>query len=477
MCGIAGYYCWGNARPEVNAIKGLLHAAQSRGTDAAGVAYQRDVNGEDKIVVLKSPGKAEDFIRTLGDERWAEIAASPRALLHARAKTKGDAKDNVNNHPVHGLDWVVVHNGHVNNDDDLFAYAKQESGIKRFAEVDTAAIPLVLSQGKDNYLDSLGYMASLGGNITAAVWSGKWIDKIALVRLGSNDLYLIHDREKNILYWTSTLLATHSLPAYYIGKKLKMVTLGQLNDDRVLTLDPSGTDATGLLEIKRQSFFMSKAQITAIMKDETTPPPVSRATGSLTQTRKKGSISGDGGRETPARKHKWSRDSLPKRFSNKPDPMWTSVPLMYEAYHAKTILSPFEADPKKIDVVLPTAYGNWYFTRVPGEKSVDRKFRPHKRIKSWYRGVYANEQLAILLDGLPMAAVDSVPAPLFDRVLPLETFLFQDTNVFQNGVTEHMSRPGFMCPWCGIIGDSKTWASTDYRCWLCRVKSTIPGGN
>lgn len=436
-------------------------AAQSRGRDAAGVAF---LSGE-TIHTLKSPGTAEDLVKAVDEGKWAEIAASPRGMLHARAKTKGEAKNNANNHPVAGFEWVVVHNGHVNNDDDVYAYYKAE----RFAEVDTSAIPLVLSQGGDDYLASLGHVATLGGNITTSVWSPKWIDRIALIRLGTNDLYLIQDRERDILYWTSTLLGTQYIPAFKLGSRFNMYTVGQLNDDRVLLLNPEGRDATRLMEIKRQAFSMPRVWTAG--GNTTTPNP----------TRAQPTASTAGATDAAAlkaglkknRTFKWGRPPLATVFNSKPWPARDSVPDSFEAYWNTTVMSRFNNNGALLETTVPTGYGNWYWMRMPDTKQIVKEFRPHKRVKEWFRRTFRGDELETLLN-LPAESTRKISeayGTVFDRRLPMESFFFQDWEG-----EAHTSHPGYMCPWCGCLGLQTTWAGANFRCWLCRIESRPEGG-
>jgi predicted glutamine amidotransferase len=59
---------------------------------------------------------------------------------HNRLSTKGDAKDNKNNHPFETKNWIVVHNGVLYNDDEI----KKLYKFRYNEKVDSAIIPALL---------------------------------------------------------------------------------------------------------------------------------------------------------------------------------------------------------------------------------------------------------------------------------------------------------------------------------------------
>jgi len=101
MCGIGGFIKEGNVEDEFlkNLIRGLALQLQSRGQDATGV-YTSIGQG----IVHKAPGPASGF------RNWPEQYGQV-TLVHARAATHGTPRNNHNNHPIIGLEKVLIHNG------------------------------------------------------------------------------------------------------------------------------------------------------------------------------------------------------------------------------------------------------------------------------------------------------------------------------------------------------------------------------
>lgn len=141
MCGLAAVLLYPQQRSAEDwwAIKEVftqnLRFNEARGDAATGVVIiQRD----GKALVHKLPLAASAFIKT--DEYvdlLAEVNAETTLLLgHTRHPTKGDTINNGNNHPLRAGSVFGVHNGHINNDDDLFA----SCGCPRQAEVDSEII-------------------------------------------------------------------------------------------------------------------------------------------------------------------------------------------------------------------------------------------------------------------------------------------------------------------------------------------------
>ena len=134
MCGIAGFCL--NKDEHINAREvsmALLNQIVSRGEDATGAAWVQ-MNSETnkaQIAVSKAPIPAQYFDPYLRDMP----TESKRVILHTRWATKGSPSNNLNNHPIVSGKIVGVHNGHLANDDSIFAHMRAE----RKAQVDSEA--------------------------------------------------------------------------------------------------------------------------------------------------------------------------------------------------------------------------------------------------------------------------------------------------------------------------------------------------
>jgi glucosamine--fructose-6-phosphate aminotransferase (isomerizing) len=113
MCGIAGFSLAPGHDLDTTAIaRTLLAGIAERGRDATGWA-SRSPGGP--ILVEKASQRLAELIHGI---RLAPAATE--AILHVREYTKGIPALNDNNHPVRWGRVVGVHNGHLDNDDELF---------------------------------------------------------------------------------------------------------------------------------------------------------------------------------------------------------------------------------------------------------------------------------------------------------------------------------------------------------------------
>jgi len=112
MCGIAGYSLSPDSSVERTlAAQALLAGIAERGADAVGYAY-RDRQGT--VSVTKLRGGASGLLDELELPRTAF-----QALIHTRDHTKGHPDVEANNHPIRHGSVIGVHNGVIENDDEL----------------------------------------------------------------------------------------------------------------------------------------------------------------------------------------------------------------------------------------------------------------------------------------------------------------------------------------------------------------------
>ena len=141
MCGIAAILLHPQERTadQWQAIKDIftqnLIFNEERGRAATGIAVV-DINGQ--VMLYKKAMAASKFVHTLEyREVLSKIGSQTTLILgHTRFPTKGDPSQNENNHPVQAGPVFGVHNGHIENDDELFAIC----GCERTADVDSEII-------------------------------------------------------------------------------------------------------------------------------------------------------------------------------------------------------------------------------------------------------------------------------------------------------------------------------------------------
>jgi glucosamine 6-phosphate synthetase-like amidotransferase/phosphosugar isomerase protein len=189
MCGIMGYYSFGNTMPDKEKITDMFSLLETRGRDASGFAFIKNGN----LFVYKAPIKTTDMIKT---DEWKNLALPKSMILHARLKTEGSEKNNANNHPIYSkAGLALVHNGIVYNHKEIFG--KKE----RDAEVDSEAILSILSlKGKGDKIKRLFERAE--GSFAVAAINKAEPDKLTLIKK-DNPIELYFDSENDILYFCS----------------------------------------------------------------------------------------------------------------------------------------------------------------------------------------------------------------------------------------------------------------------------------
>lgn len=141
MCGIAAILLHQQERnaEQWQAIKNAftqnLIFNEERGNAATGMAIL-DIKGG--VELYKSALAATDYVGTPEYKKMLTHIGKQTTLIlgHTRQPTKGTPSDNDNNHPLQTGPVFGVHNGHIENDDELFT----KFGYVRTAKVDSEII-------------------------------------------------------------------------------------------------------------------------------------------------------------------------------------------------------------------------------------------------------------------------------------------------------------------------------------------------
>ena len=154
-------------------------AIESRGKDATGFAW---VDGQDHSWYWKAPKRAYSTVQNAKLDRNLKSA-----IGHTRFATQGKKEDNRNNHPVVDEGIMLVHNGVIDNDWDL--YELMEPGFIPLAEVDSQVIATMLAHpdlfGVEHPAELLEL---LEGNAAVAWLSTPNPDELHLARLGGRPM-------------------------------------------------------------------------------------------------------------------------------------------------------------------------------------------------------------------------------------------------------------------------------------------------
>lgn len=424
MCGLAGIFRVDESVPSLGSdvLRAMFKENQYRGRDATGVAFLDDTR---RMFIQKAAMPAEDFVKD-PDVNLDKIAASPLILMHVRQATKGPKKDNENNHPIVGLDWVVTHNGMVSNDDDLW----EHYGGERFAAVDSSAINLALHK------EGLKGLGRLGGSVTFAAYSKHRPGHLYLGRLGHNDLFIFQPKP-GVVAWSSDIDVMKVLGSGKLGK-LPMVTVGQLPDCALLDISAEGIKS---YSISRSPLLLPKPvrPITPVahpmLPAHYQEQHEKRAKSTTTIT----SIPRGGG-------------SAARFLGKLPQPQYSGV----------TIPSPDldefmkKINPNKRGIgqrSLRTLFGTWQFWLSEGV--VTSTFKPNKDV--------ARFQKAEFLDWWNLKPEQQDAAECIACLAAELEF-----------IPVKGQSSCWACPWCGVTDGSHNWLQNDGICAFCSISSLNP---
>lgn len=190
MCGIMGYYAFGDILPDKGKISKMFELLETRGRNASGFAFIQ----EEQLHVHKDAITSSEMIRT---EAWNKLILPKIMIFHTRAATKGTVKNNCNNHPIFNkYGMAIVHNGIIHNDNEIFG----KKG-KRDGEVDSEAILSLLSScNKGDKIKML--FDKLDGSFAVAFIDRNFPDKLTLIKK-DNPICMYYNRNDDILYFCS----------------------------------------------------------------------------------------------------------------------------------------------------------------------------------------------------------------------------------------------------------------------------------
>ena len=195
MCCLFGFIDYAGSlsvKQKCRLIRELSIAAEARGTDATGIAY----NTSHGLQIYKRPLAAHRLHLLIPAEAHV-------VLGHTRMATQGSAKKNFNNHPffghVKGESFALTHNGTIWNDLEL----RRTKHLPRTkVQTDSYIAAQLLEQQKALNLSSLKCMAEqVEGSFSFSVLSEQ--DELWLVK-GDNPLTIVHYPAAGVYVYAST---------------------------------------------------------------------------------------------------------------------------------------------------------------------------------------------------------------------------------------------------------------------------------
>ena len=230
MCCLFGLVDYGgvlSGRQKRRLLSALSVAAEARGTDATGIAY----NTPHGLHIFKRPVAAHHL--------HLHIPAGTKIVMgHTRMATRGDAKHNCNNHPFSGLAgnerFAFAHNGMLYNDRWLQRiYQLPRTKIETDSYV---AVQLIERKQKLDW-DSLRDTAErVDGSFTFTVLSEK--NKLYFIK-GDNPMAILHYPAFGVYLYASTDMILRSA-LRGCGNRLGSEVEVPLSAGEMLSIDECG---------------------------------------------------------------------------------------------------------------------------------------------------------------------------------------------------------------------------------------------
>jgi glucosamine 6-phosphate synthetase-like amidotransferase/phosphosugar isomerase protein len=213
MCGISGF-CRAQKSSIPHGGKLAIEMALSiedRGKDATGFAWS-EKNDAVNVWYSKRPGRAKNVAARL-DLPQRGIGT---LLAHTRHFTKGSPSNNDNNHPVVADHIVAVHNGRIDNDDELIDLAGLAG--KRLGSVDSWAIPALLSKQAALGVSHPTELLELVEGVAAIAWQeGGDPTTLHLARLSTRPLCVAWTKRGDLLFSSTPRNLTKAMTAAKVG--------------------------------------------------------------------------------------------------------------------------------------------------------------------------------------------------------------------------------------------------------------------
>lgn len=241
MCCLFGFVDYAGAlrvNQKSHLIRELSIAAEVRGTDATGIAY----NTSRGLQIYKRPLAAHRL--------HLRISAEAHVVMgHTRMTTQGSAKKNYNNHPffgcVKGKRFALAHNGVIWNDLEL----RRTKHLPRTkVQTDSFIAVQLIDQQKSLDFSSLRYTAeAVEGSFSFTALSEQ--DELWLVK-GDNPLTIVHFPKVGVYVYASTAEILNKALAR-CGKQLGHRRTVEVEMGNLLKIDRRG-------HITRATFDASK---------------------------------------------------------------------------------------------------------------------------------------------------------------------------------------------------------------------------
>lgn len=197
MCGIAGFSIRSAGAHDPALITRLFLAGLAeRGEDACGYAF----HGADGAVTIRKQAAAPHVF--LQSEEFVIPPNVTSGIIHVRDHTKGKPSHDGNNHPIDHGAIVGVHNGIIQNDDELFTHFGRDRSLPGMS-VDSEAIFMLC----DLFPDYTRAFQELIGSYSIAFFDRRQPHDLFVARGKGRPLLVIE--HKDMVLFASTRHALH----------------------------------------------------------------------------------------------------------------------------------------------------------------------------------------------------------------------------------------------------------------------------
>lgn len=241
MCCLFGIYDYQGSlsrRQKERILSALSVAAEERGTDATGIAY----NDSGNLKIYKRPLPAHLM--------WFRVPEDSKVVMgHTRMTTQGSERYNANNHPFGSradeTGFALAHNGVLSNDKRL---RRELSLPATRIETDSYIAAQILETASEINFSTLSDMAQLlEGSFSITVMTDR--DELFFIK-GNNPMVIFHYEKLGIYLYASTedilKAAIRQIPV-----KLGRATKIRIDSGEIMKIDAEG-------KISRSQFDDSK---------------------------------------------------------------------------------------------------------------------------------------------------------------------------------------------------------------------------
>lgn len=271
MCGIVGYIS-----KNKNAIEVLINGLKSleyRGYDSSGIAYIKD----NKIIIKKEKGKVSELEKDINISEESNIG-----IAHTRWATHG-IPDKINAHPHSCEKITLVHNGIIENYEELKEKLKDKYEIK--SQTDTEIIAILLNdiyKEKNNIIDSIIELKKiLKGSYALAILCEDYKDKIFALRkdspliIAKNDdsSFLASDVPAILKYTNKYILLEQDEIAILEKDKINIINDNkelQNKEIKIFEGDINSAEKNGYSHFMLKEIYEEKDAIKRIMNENNT---------------------------------------------------------------------------------------------------------------------------------------------------------------------------------------------------------------